>query len=268
MSTDLPTYVTALDQTWGGLADACSDLSAAEWHLPTDLPGWSVKDNLSHLVGVERLLLGEPQPSHVLPESLPHVRNDFGRFMEVHVDLRRSVGGPDVLAEFRDVTARRLAALKVLDPSALDADVPGPFGNPTKLRHLLGIRVFDSWAHEQDVRCALDRPGGLDSAAADIARRRLLLALSRIVSAVPAAAGRTVVVETTGALPSVSTLRLGDGASFTDGQTGPADVRIVADFATFMRLGTGRVGYAPGMLAVDGDVALGEELARHLAVTP
>ena len=266
MSTDLPTYVTALDQTWGGLADACSDLSAAEWHLPTDLPGWSVKDNLSHLVGVERLLLGEPQPSHVLPESLPHVRNDFGRFMEVHVDLRRSVGGPDVLAEFRDVTARRLAALKVLDPSALDADVPGPFGNPTKLRHLLGIRVFDSWAHEQDVRRALGRPGGLASVAASISLRRLLLGLTGLAPSAPALAGRTAVVETTGALPSVSTLRFGE--TYADGDDAGADVRLVADFETFMRLGTGRVPYVPGLVAFSGDAALGDVLARNMAITP
>lgn len=266
--TDLAAYVTALGQTWGGLLDACSGLAPEQWGTPTELPGWSVKDNVSHVVGVERLLLGEPQPTHPLPESLPHVRKAFGRFMEVHVDLRRGLPGRAVLAELRDVAGRRLAALRALPPSAVDEEFPGITGKPAKLSHLLGIRVFDCWTHEQDVRRALGRPGGLSSDAAAISLRRLLLALTGLPADVPALAGKVVGVETTGALPYAGTLRYGDRPSFTDGAADHADVRLVADFETFMRLGTGRVTYASGLVAFDGDAALGEELARNLAVTP
>jgi uncharacterized protein (TIGR03083 family) len=269
--TDLATYVTALDQTWQGMASAVTNLLPAQWDAPTDLPGWSVKDNVAHVAGLESILLGAPYPAeHVVPDY-PWLRHDAGRFMEGPVDVRRPLPGPEVLAEFRTVTALRLAALRALPPSAIDDETTGIMGRPMKTAHLLGLRAFDCWAHEQDVRRALGHPGGLSSVAAEVSRRRLLLALTGLAEDVPAAAGRVVVIETTGAIPSVSTLRLGSDASLADGPAASEpDVRACLDFETFMLLGTGRVAYDAVSSAVSlaGDVALGEELMRHLAVTP
>ena len=56
-----------------------------------------------------------------------------------------------LLAEYRDVTAERLASLATLQDSQLDDMGRGLFGE-SKVRSLLGIRVFDLWAHEQDIR--------------------------------------------------------------------------------------------------------------------
>lgn len=266
--TDLATYVAALAETWASLDAACTGLSPAQWAMPTDLPGWSVQDNLAHVVGVEALLSGEPYPSaHVLPESLPHVKHKWARYMEVMVDVRRSLPGDAVLAEFRDVTSRRLSQLRALSDDDLDDEVSSEIGTPVKLGYMLGRRAFDSWAHEQDIRRALGLPGSYGVAAADISRRRVLTGLTTLGEDVPSVVGRTVVVETTGALPSVSTLTY-DPPSYVDGDA-DADVRIVVDFGTFVALGTGRAAYAPDLgVKVVGDVALGEELLRHFAITP
>jgi uncharacterized protein (TIGR03083 family) len=267
--TDLATYVSALAETWEGLESAVTGLSPADWDRPTDLPGWSVKDNVSHVVGVELVLLGEPYPSsHVLPESMPHVRNEVGRYMEVPVDLRRALPGESVLAELRDVTERRLKMLRVLDESNADDEVRGFLGRPTRLRHLLGLRAFDCWAHEQDVRRALGLPRSLSGTAADVSRRRLLLALTGLAEDVPEVAGKTVVIATTGALASAATLTYADPPSYVEGDTEVSDVLVRADFETVMLLGTGRVPYTRGLVSISGDVALGEALVRNFAVTP
>jgi uncharacterized protein (TIGR03083 family) len=42
----------ALAETWGSLAEACHALVDQEWALPTECPGWDVKDQLSHLIGI------------------------------------------------------------------------------------------------------------------------------------------------------------------------------------------------------------------------
>jgi uncharacterized protein (TIGR03083 family) len=267
--TDLATYVAALEQCWQGVASACTNLTPAQWDGPTDLSGWSVKDNVSHIVGVEAHLLGEPQPDHTLPEGLPHVTNEFRHFMEVQVDVRRYEPGDVVLGEFRDVTKRRLEVLRGYTEDQLDVEMPGIFG-PAKLRHILAIRVFDCWTHEQDVRRALGHPGGLDTPGAHLSLRRLLHALTGLAEDVPAAAGRTLVVTTTGAVPSVSTLRFGEDKSYADGDTAGADARITADFETFLRIGTGRVAYddVSDEVRLEGDTALAAELLRHASVTP
>jgi uncharacterized protein (TIGR03083 family) len=183
-------YVSALSSTWTGLDEAVAGLSEAAWCGPTGLPGWSVKDNVSHVVGVELILLGEPYPAHELPEGLAHVRSDVGRFMEVPVDLRRSRPGASVLAELRDVTARRLSELAA--HASLDDEVPGILVRPTTLGALLPLRVFDCWTHEQDVRRALGLPCSLTSPAAAISRLRLLRGLTTLGEDVPRALGRSM----------------------------------------------------------------------------
>ena len=52
----------ALAETWGALAEVCHELSDTEWALPTECPGWDVKDQLSHLIGIEQAIMGEPAP--------------------------------------------------------------------------------------------------------------------------------------------------------------------------------------------------------------
>jgi len=261
--TTLAAYVDALDATWSGLVSACEGLSEAEWHLPTDLPGWTVKDNVSHVAGFERLMLGEPLPAHDLPE-LPHVRGDVGRFIEVPVDVRRSWSGAAVLDELREVTAARLDALRALPADALEGESDFPFGGRRPTGWVLAIRVFDSWVHEQDVRRAVRRPGGLASPAGQVSLGRMLLGLSGLASDVPAATGRSMLVTTTGAVETAATVTFGDGAA------GEPDVRVTLDFETFVRIVCGRVAYetVAATVALSGDVALGEELLRNAAITP
>lgn len=248
--TTLATYVDALESTWSGLASVCAPLSEDEWHLPTDLPGWSVKDNVSHVVGLELLLLGEPYPSHDLPESLPHVRNDAGRFMEVPVDLRRAVPGADVLAELRDVTNRRLAALREVPESALGEPASWFGTRPLTLDRLLSLRVFDCWAHEQDVRRALGRPGGLSSPAARVSLDRILLALESVEP------DGGIALTVTG--PQEAFVTLGSGA----------EASVTTDFETLVRLVCGRSPWSALDITVSGDVALAETWLRDAAVTP
>ncbi len=263
---DVASYVSALAGTWAGLDAAVASLSEDEWCAPTDLPGWSVKDNVSHVVGVELILLGEPYPSaHVLPEGLDHLRSDVARFMEVPVDLRRSRSGASVLAELRSVVSRRLAALS--SPGlTLETEVPGILGRPTTLGALLPLRVFDCWTHEQDVRRALGLPRSLTSPAALVSRARLLRGLTTLGEDVPRALGRSMVVSTTGAVTSVATVPFAEGFAWSEGASPDADVRVTCDFETFLLLGTGRVHHAD--VLIEGDVALGRELVRVFAVTP
>src|SRR5579864_6815517 len=89
----------ALGETWDSLADATHELSAAEWALPTECPGWDVKDQLSHLIGIERTIMGDAPPEWDGPPG-DHVKNDFAAANEVWIAVRRPLEGAAVRAEF------------------------------------------------------------------------------------------------------------------------------------------------------------------------
>lgn len=100
----------ALAETWASLARVGLGLEAEEWGRPTACPGWSVQDQFSHLIGIERMLLGEAAPTWNEPLG-DHVKNDLAASHEPWVAVRRPLEGKAVRAEFVSVTSRRLAAL-------------------------------------------------------------------------------------------------------------------------------------------------------------
>ena len=51
--------VELLDIEWTAVYELCSGLQEREWELPTDYPGWTVKDQISHIIDTELMLSGE-----------------------------------------------------------------------------------------------------------------------------------------------------------------------------------------------------------------
>lgn len=54
--------VDHLGEVWSSVVAACSQVTPEEWARMTACPGWTVKDQVSHLIGVEKMLLEEPAP--------------------------------------------------------------------------------------------------------------------------------------------------------------------------------------------------------------
>ena len=105
--------VDLMEHVWESIGSLCSPLTEAQWKTATDCPGWSVQDQVSHLVGAESGILGNPRPDHT-PQDTSYVKNDFGQSNEVEVDFRRSWPGQQVLDEFRELTGQRLSFLRGL----------------------------------------------------------------------------------------------------------------------------------------------------------
>ena len=73
--------IDTLEATFLSLSNLGRQLSEEQWKLPTDCPGWSVQDNLSHLVGIEVALSGGKPTSHKSPK-FDYIKNVF---FSVHV---------------------------------------------------------------------------------------------------------------------------------------------------------------------------------------
>src|SRR5690606_1261714 len=78
-----------------------------------------------------------------------------------------------------------------------DTEMASPFGMMRAV-DFLGVRCFDIWSHEQDLRETLEMPGDLDSPAAAVSMSRMYASLGRVAVAAGVPVGGSVVVELTG----------------------------------------------------------------------
>ena len=260
--------VDNMERVWRSIEDLCRNLTDEDWKTPTDCPGWSVQDQLSHLAGSESAMLGRPAPEHT-PKDTSYVKNEIGRHNEVLVDYRRPSPGQKILAEFKEVTGERLRLLRAMNESAFDAPVQTPIG-PGTVRDYLAIRIFDAWVHEQDMRRALGRPGDLEGPVAQHSVGRMAGAMPYIVAKkAQASHGTTVVFNLTGA--AGRTVAVGvEGARGVEIPEHPASptASLTMDVETFACLGCGRWEPATvlesGKITITGDLVLGEKIIAQM----
>jgi uncharacterized protein (TIGR03083 family) len=264
-------FRTAYMEVFSDVGVLAGELDDASAMLATGCPGWTVRDHVAHITDLESILIRRPRPDHTVPQGLPYIRNEPGAFMEIGVDARRSVPLTDLIAEYRDVTAERLARLANLEDAQLDEMGRGFFGE-SKVRSLLAIRVFDLWAHEQDIRRALGEPGGIDGVAAAHSRERMLMgAGQRVQERVGPPAGTAIVFDITGPGGALRSITF-DGERGHAGATlpdSPAST-LRTDLPTLTVLACGRADDpgARSRVLVEGDHNLAAQVLEDLAVTP
>lgn len=262
-------YVEAWQQAVGRFVALTRELRQDEWDLPTDLPGWSVRDVVAHTAHLEAVLAGAPEET-IEVEQAPHIRNLTGAYTEQGVVARRGRDLAALADEIESSAATRAAALRADPPSDGAAAPPRtPGGIPWDTQTLLSNRPVDVWMHEQDIRRATGRPGGYDSLAADHTLRTLASALPVVVGKrVAPPAGTTVVlaVPESGIRQAVT---VGD-----DGRAHPASdtevptVSITLSPEAFAVLAGGRRTPEQVEAQIEGDAELGRAVLSHLAVTP
>jgi uncharacterized protein (TIGR03083 family) len=254
----------ALGETWAGLAEACFELSSTEWALATECPGWDVKDQLSHLIGIERTIMGAAAPEWDGPLG-DHVKNDFAATNEAWIAVRRPLEGAAVLAEFVEVTETRLGQMGQLTEDEWAVVGWSPVGQ-VPYAVFMEVRVFDSWVHEQDARRALDRPGGSGNAASAISFGRVESAMPFVVGKKAACPDGTAVhFEIAGPGDDARAFTVaveGSRARMADDVT--PTVTLSLSSLDFLRLGCGRATAAQveaaGGIAMGGDAAVGRQV--------
>ena len=259
MTLDPAQQVHALEEVCRAAVELTRSMSADEAALPTDCPGWSVQDHLAHMVGLETVLAGAPEPDVELPH-LDHVTTEIDAYMERHVHARRALSIDNIADELDGLLPRRIDQLQALVAEG-DPEMPAPMGTTRALSLGLPMRVFDLWTHEQDMRRALGRPMRLDGLTGPFVAERILtlwtMALPRNEEIPP---GR-LTVRVTAPTEAEATIELGDGGS---------TATLVGDLEVTARLLCGR-GASDEVLeraTVEGDRAWFDTLTPHLVLTP
>lgn len=260
--------ISGLRQTWSSLLDATLDLDDMQWALATDCPGWDVQDQLSHLIGIERTLLGEATPEIEVP-TRDYVKNPIGQMNEAWIELLRQRSGNEVRAEFESVTNQRLAALEGMDEVDYEEIGWSPIGQ-VPYRMFMVVRIMDSWMHEQDVRLALGRPGGRDGIGEEVALERADAALGVVVGKKASAPeGASVAFEIDGPLGGRRRIEVIDGRA-TWREASEATCTITMSQEAYVRRFGGRISLedtlARSDVSIVGDEALATAVVSGLAV--
>jgi uncharacterized protein (TIGR03083 family) len=258
--------IDKLETIWRSVSALGAELHESDWKLPTDLPGWTVQDNLAHLIGTERRLQG--LPSAQTPANVgPHVKNPIGHFNEAEVEARRGRSGAEVLEEWNALADLRLTTLRSAGDDYFDKEMQTPTG-PGTMADFLHIRVLDCWIHEQDMRRAVGRPGHLAGPAAEHTLDRLLRTIPIVVgkrAATPE--GGAVMIEITGGVNRQLVCEVTGGrAAIVSSATDEPLAAIALDSETFIVLATGRrpAGAMNDRITLSGDQALGQRIVDNL----
>ena len=234
-------------------------------------------DQIAHVASTEAMVAGEPVPD-VDVSHHAHVRHSFGELME-------RTSSPAAAATSRRCSTSSRSASPSGSPSTgsgtewAEHEVRLARSGRYRAGDRLGIRTFDVWMHEQDVREALERPGGLDSGAAAHSVSQLFAALPRIVAKDAAIEpGNAVVLDLTG--PTVG--RAGARVEEHDGKargiplfTGDADehpdvvtTSLTMSTAVAGRLTGGRRAPDDLHVVVHGDDDVARRVMAAMAITP
>ncbi len=245
------------------------ELPPEAWSMTTDLPGWDVHACAAHTAHLEAVLSGAPEETLEI-EAGPHIRSLAQAYTEQGVISRRDATPDELINEIRASATKRRTFLLTDPPddaSELPPRTPGDI--PWTWETLLRNRPLDVWMHEQDVRRAVGRPGGLDTAPAQHTTAYLLEGMGMVLAKRAAAPpGSTLVVAIEGSEP----------AAFGISDTGrggplaglPADptVELAMDRETFVVLAGGRRPADGVRLLVAGDADLGRRILAGMAITP
>ena len=274
MASNIPKErtVAGLGEVWASLGDLLGELSDDEWALPSPLPGWSVQDNVSHIIGTEAMLAGEPGPGvEIDRDANAHIRNDIGVFNEQWVESLRAVPASEMLSRFMEVTAARLRTLEAMSDDEWNAESFTPAGKDTFGR-FMQIRVFDCWLHEQDIRDAVGRPGHETGLAVDIVLDEMATALGFVVGKKAGATpGQSVTFALTdgGSIVRELHVEVGERATVVPALSGPATVVLTMPVGVMTRRCAGRVGPDDllDQVGIDGDLSLASRILENQSYT-
>lgn len=262
--------VPVLTAEWAAIDELVAPLSAEQWAAPTALPGWSVQDNVTHIIGTECALAGrKPPPCDADVREFSHVRNDLAAMNEVWIEGMRAESPTRVLERYREITELRRKHLEAMTDAEFDAPAWTPAGKRS-YRRFMRMRIFDCWMHEQDIREAVGIPGNDDGPCAVAALSEVVDALGFLVGKRAGAPdGSTVTLELTGPVPATHHVLVDGRARLVESLPEPATVTVRLPSPLFARLVGGRTPVAERLpeIEVTGDVELGHRIVHALPYT-
>ena len=263
----LATYVAAWKSCAADVEELLLSLDDDDWSRETDCPGWSVRDVAAHIAALESELAGDGGPEVEPADQEGAGGNLSAAYTQAGIDERSGRTPHELIDEITDAVRRSAAKVDAdppRDPKAKPERTPA--GVEWDQQTLLRNRVVDLWVHEQDIRRAVDRPGDLDTPAAEVVTETLLSALPYVIAKrAGAEPGTTVLVVLDNRQAAYEVNGNGRCKPVDDVPTNPT-VRLQMDTETLAILGAGRRDPLTVEVVIGGDRSLGERIVQEMVV--
>ena len=142
MCDDLAAEHADLDAIVAGLDDA-------QWTTETPSPGWTIRDQISHLWFFDQRALTALTDADAFAQDIRWLAANGGT--DASIEPGRSVSPAELLRDWRDDRERLIEVAAEIDPAMR---VPW-YGPAMGARSFITARLMETWAHGQDVADAL-----------------------------------------------------------------------------------------------------------------
>jgi uncharacterized protein (TIGR03084 family) len=148
---DIPQLIEELRAEHSELDATVASIEPGEWDMPTPAPGWTVRDQISHLTFFDEEATLAASDAEAFNERLMTAAADIDGYMNGCLEKGRGMEPSEVIEWWRGAREAMLAAFAEADPTAR---VPW-YGPPMGLASFITARLMETWAHGQDVIDAL-----------------------------------------------------------------------------------------------------------------
>ena len=254
--------MTALENCFIEFESLISNLSESDWETQSLCPDWDVKGVVTHLAGIENLLLKwVPQSADEWPP--------FPKMAEFESETE-SLSAIELLDRSISILNDRRKELAAMNDETWSLECMTPVG-PGTYERFMDIRIFDFWVHQRDMTIPLGIETIDSGAHAEIALNEVHGSLGYIAGKkIGLEDGMSVVFHLSGAIDK-DLFALVDGrASVVDHVENPT-IEINADSKSFVMLACGRIDpqveIDAGRISWLGNDEWGERAARNLRFT-
>jgi uncharacterized protein (TIGR03084 family) len=156
VSTKLDEIIDDLQAEQADLEGVLTDMSTEDWDRPSHSPGWSARDQVSHLAyfdeAAARAITDHEAFTAEVREAMQAPAGMEARYLE----RGRSMAPAGVLDWWRTASSDLIRAARTLDP---DARVPW-YGPAMSAASFITARLMETWSHGLDVvdTVGADRP--------------------------------------------------------------------------------------------------------------
>jgi uncharacterized protein (TIGR03083 family) len=260
--TDRAVTQAALEHCFDQIDALAADLSETEWGVQSLCPEWDVRGCMTHVVGVDDLLIGwRPQAQDDPPP--------FQKMAEFATETA-ALDAAAFAARGGETHAARRAELGELTDDQWAQPCMSPIG-PATYGRFMEVRVFDYWVHERDMTIPLGRETDDSGAGAEIALDEVHGSIGYILGKkVGLPDGMSITFDLQGGIDRQIHAVVEGRAGLVDSLDNP-DVTVSADTTTFIMLACGRIDpqeqIDAGKISWTGATEWGEKTARNLRFT-